>query len=48
MLWIEPYTGKDPPSSDNSRYIRVMVDEFAYHTMRSFVVVAERPNQGFC
>ena len=46
-LWTEPLVGEDPPTLYNSKFTRIMFDEFAYHTLRNFVVVEERQKQGF-
>lgn len=44
--WTQPAQVENPPL-DDSRYTRIIFDEFALHKLRTFVVVEERPKQGF-
>lgn len=46
MLWTEPAQVENPPL-DDSRYTRIIFDEFVCHKLRTFVVVEERPKQCF-
>lgn len=46
-LWTEPYLADDLPPSRNPHYTRIVFDKFAYHKLRTFVIVEERHDQMF-